>query len=389
MTADNKIFFDLETSIKNRGEKAIGKNKASPYCVENNIVYAGWSRGGFYSVGHEIPFRSGCTYIAHNIAFDLSHLMCNHSHWREAVFKKRIKIWDTMIVEYLLTGQRLTWASLDDLAFLYGGTQKDSRIKEYWEADIDTEDIPVEEILPYLEDDVKNLIIIEKGQRDLAEKLGMLPLIESQMEARLATIMMEFNGMSFDKLLAMQYAVALDRELDAVYVEQHKLMQDVFDCLPDCLNPNSNEQMSVYLFGGEFPTKQSLPQFNPDGSPIIYKTGQKKGLQKHKMETVMVAPGWGHVIHDPLDHSSVKNKKGFYTVNEETLKSLSNDNNNFADNALKIRELKKQISTYFRGYSDLVWPDGLIHGQLNHCQTATGRLSSSQPNLQNLSGKKS
>jgi len=56
---------------------------------------------------------------------------------------------------------------------------------------------------------------------------------------------------------------------------------------------------------------------------------------------------------------------------------------------LKMRELTKQISTYFDGYSNLVWSDGLIHGNLNHCQTATGRLSSSNPNLQNISNKES
>jgi len=51
---------------------------------------------------------------------------------------------------------------------------------------------------------------------------------------------------------------------------------------------------------------------------------------------------------------------------------------------LRHRELAKQVSTYYDGFRALKYPDGFIHGELKHCNTHTGRLSSSAPNLQNL-----
>ena len=37
----NYLVLDVETSIKNRGEKAIGKDKASPFCPDNQVVLVG------------------------------------------------------------------------------------------------------------------------------------------------------------------------------------------------------------------------------------------------------------------------------------------------------------------------------------------------------------
>jgi len=55
---------------------------------------------------------------------------------------------------------------------------------------------------------------------------------------------------------------------------------------------------------------------------------------------------------------------------------------------LEYRKLAKDINTYWKGVVKQYWPnDECIHGNLNHAVTNTGRLSSSNPNMQNLSGK--
>ena len=51
---------------------------------------------------------------------------------------------------------------------------------------------------------------------------------------------------------------------------------------------------------------------------------------------------------------------------------------------LKYRELSKQLSTYVQGLSKHIIGE-FIHGKLNHTSTVTGRLSSTSPNLQNIS----
>ncbi len=54
---------------------------------------------------------------------------------------------------------------------------------------------------------------------------------------------------------------------------------------------------------------------------------------------------------------------------------------------LKSRGLNKEIGTYYEGMLDKIYPDGMIRTSFNHISTSTGRLSSNNPNLQNISGK--
>lgn len=386
MTED-VVYLDTETSIKNRGEDAIGKNKASPFHPDNKICYTGWLRSSPDMYGmtpHGITSKvlpKEAVLVAQNVAFDLLHLLSfDEESWME--WAEKGVIWDVMLAEYLLTGQEMKWASLDELATIYGGTVKDSRIKEYWENDIDTEDIPAEEILPYLKQDVRNLKVIYEGQLKAAEELNMLPLIRSQMDARLATIIMEWNGMEFDKKEAL-------RQKKKLIVERDKLREEIIDWMytgvehssirKDQLNPSSSQQISAFLFGGDIPYTEDVPLVDQDGEPIRFKSGKRKGeIKTKKTKLTYTAKG---VL--PTTHTK-KGANGHYGVGDPILKKY---NIPIIRKILTLREYNKQINTYFDGYSQLVWPDGKIHGQLNHCQTNTGRLSSSQPNLQNVSGR--
>jgi DNA polymerase-1 len=50
-----------------------------------------------------------------------------------------------------------------------------------------------------------------------------------------------------------------------------------------------------------------------------------------------------------------------------------------------FREMHKDLSTYYDGYTKLVWEDGIIRPNYQNCATRTGRQSCTQPNLQNVS----
>lgn len=56
----------------------------------------------------------------------------------------------------------------------------------------------------------------------------------------------------------------------------------------------------------------------------------------------------------------------------------------FLDNLLELRGLKKMYTTYIEGWHDKVQDDGRIHGQFKIIGTTSGRLSSSEPNLQQI-----
>ena len=79
-----------------------------------------------------------------------------------------------------------------------------------------------------------------------------------------------------------------------------------------------------------------------------------------------------------------KTKTGQYVTSEEVLTQLQGKHEIVAD-ILAFRGLKKLLSTYIDNLPTLINPrTGHIHTSFNQCVTATGRLSSSDPNLQNI-----
>ena len=94
----------------------------------------------------------------------------------------------------------------------------------------------------------------------------------------------------------------------------------------------------------------------------------------------------GELLFDQLklDSKAKKSKTGQYATSEEVLVGLK-DRHEVVGLILNYRELKKLISTYISTLPSYISEkDGKIHTTYNQTVTATGRLSSSNPNLQNL-----
>ena len=94
----------------------------------------------------------------------------------------------------------------------------------------------------------------------------------------------------------------------------------------------------------------------------------------------------GEILFDKLRivEKAKKTKTGQYVTSEEVLQQLKNKHEIVAD-ILEHRGLKKLIGTYIEALPKLINPrTGHIHTSFNQTITATGRLSSSDPNLQNI-----
>ena len=93
----------------------------------------------------------------------------------------------------------------------------------------------------------------------------------------------------------------------------------------------------------------------------------------------------GELLFDKLklDTKAKKSKNGQYSTSEEVLLALK-ERHEIVGLILDHRELKKLISTYISALPTYIAKDGKIHTTYNQTVTATGRLSSSNPNLQNL-----
>ena len=94
----------------------------------------------------------------------------------------------------------------------------------------------------------------------------------------------------------------------------------------------------------------------------------------------------GEVLFDTLrlDSKAKKTKKGQYVTNEEVLEALRRKHP-IVGKILDYRGLKKLLGTYIDALPSLINPrTNHIHTSFNQTVTATGRLSSSNPNLQNI-----
>lgn len=94
----------------------------------------------------------------------------------------------------------------------------------------------------------------------------------------------------------------------------------------------------------------------------------------------------GTVIFEKLHLSDKpkKNNNGTYSTDESTLLDLA-DKHPIIDEILEYRAVRKLLSTYIEPFPAYIEPsDGKVHTTFNQALTATGRLSSSNPNLQNI-----
>ena len=94
----------------------------------------------------------------------------------------------------------------------------------------------------------------------------------------------------------------------------------------------------------------------------------------------------GEILFDKLKivEKAKKTKTGQYVTNEEVLQGLKHKHE-IVENILEHRGLKKLLGTYVDALPSLINPrTGHIHTSFNQTVTATGRLSSSDPNLQNI-----
>jgi DNA polymerase-1 len=376
------LVLDLETTIR----CPIGSNKASPFWKgvpnENEIAYEAVKLGNRKDGGVSTSVRGPrIVYgepedgyignnevkllVGHNLPFDVHHSLV--SKWRvDSDFKMLVgaNYWDTQLAEYLLSAQQNSYPSLDFVSKKYGLPVKDSKMKEYWNSGVDTPDIPEAEIVPYALQDVMNTEQVFLKQFEEVRDKGMLPLVKSQMAAIKMTTFMSYHGMYINKLVLWANKAELEKR-KVLFETTLKAFISTTD-YPEC-DYNSNKQLANLLFGGEikYQEKELVGK---------YKNGKDKFQTVTKVRKV---EGLGLKCEKEWISAA-----GNRSVDDEVLTELGHIR--AVDCVLQLRNMNKQISTYYEGIENLIMPDGMIHQQLNHVVTKTGRLSCTQPNLQNI-----
>ena len=159
-----------------------------------------------------------------------------------------------------------------------------------------------------------------------------------------------------------------DKALDKLYNDIEKPLVKVLSCM---------EKAGVICSGEELDRQgQVLSEALTELEKDIYElAGEHFNILSPKQ--------LGVILFEKLGLKAGKKTKSGYSTSAEVLEKLAPDNE-IVQKVLDYRTLSKLISTYILGLKGCIREDGRIHPTFNQTITATGRLSCTEPNLQNI-----
>lgn len=330
------VSADIETEglnpfDKNRRIISIALS-AEPESAYTSYVLDGWTPRHL-SIIKELLKRKDVVLVGHNIKFDLNWLRL------KLKIRPRVKLFDTMFAYYLLN-ENAKVKTLEALAAKY------TTMGDYKKG-LDRGDIK-----RWAKDDVLiyNGMDADAGRRlfdvfvPKLKRQGLLPLMTTAMEVLPVLSKMEVDGVYLDQKWAKQ----AQRKMFARMIENR---QEINDLARMRIDPDSPKSMSFLLY-----TKMQMPIefFTKKGAPSTGKEAVKRALE-------LVEPG---------------------SKNERILRAIQEE-----------KKDAKLLGTYFDPIPEWTAFDGRVHTNFRFGKqqddkgfggTVTGRLSSDNPNLQNI-----
>ena len=263
--------------------------------------------------------------VGHNIKFDIQVL---HKY----NVKVSSPIYDTMVAHYLINpDMRHNLDTLSESYLNYSPISIESLIGKKGKNQISMRDVSIDKITDYASEDA-DITLQLKSIFDKEIEVNNLGKIFYDIEIPMINVLseMETEGIKIDT----SYLEKLDKEFEE---DLEKLKKEIFKKSGEEFNLNSPKQLGEILFD------------------------KLKLVSKPK-----------------------KTKTGQYSTSEEVLSSLANDHKIIED-ILEWRSLDKLQNTYVKSLPNEVSSlTNRVHSSFNQTVTTTGRLSSNNPNLQNI-----
>ena len=318
------------------------------------------------------------TLVGHNICFDLNPLEWDHIPL----------IWDTALAHYMMMGQACGFPSLEDVAKYYGLGTKENTVSEMIKNGICPSVIPHEQLKEYCAQDVKLTLEVYNSQmRTLCamKDRRLLVLISQMMEWLWWTHTSSMTGIVVDRNELRKIVPKLQLDLVGIltkviyYMESRLAAASTFypDWEPKAeLSVTSPKQIYTMIFGGE------VDGFLLRNTGGVYKSGIKKGQPVLKKEPIPI-----HLSGIPGTHRfrAGTDEKNLLAILGSV--PMSSEDTEYIQNVLKYRDISKTLNTYLESYLEKSAITGMIHPQYKHVGTPTGRLSCTNPNIQNLKGE--
>ena len=263
--------------------------------------------------------------VGQNIKFDILAL-------RKYGVRVKGPLFDTMIAHYLLNPElRHGMDYLAETYLKYKTVPIEDLIGPKGKKQASMRTVPIEQIKEYAAEDADVTLRLKHYFAPLLKQEDVESLFfEMEMPLIYVLAEMEATGVKLDTEALKQSSEVLSQQLIA-------LEQSIYELAGQTFNINSTKQVGEILFD--------------------------------KLK---------------LDEKAKKTKTGGYSTSEEVLEKIRGKHP-IVGKLLEYRGIKKLLSTYIDALPALIHPEtGKIHTSFNQAVTATGRLSSTNPNLQNI-----
>lgn len=309
--------------------------------------------------------------VGFNLKYDL-HWLC-----RLGIDFSKKRLYCCQSSEFILRNQRIKYPSLQGTCETYGLSGKlDVVATDYWDKGFDTDQVPLDILSEYLAQDCQSTLEVFCYQQEfLKEHPHYKPIVQATNRDLAILQEMEWNGQFYNHERSGELAAKAKARSEAIIGELSRFA-DIHD---ENFNWNSGDHLSALLYGGILCLKRRVPSGT-------YKGGMRAGEVKHKWEEYqLVFPR----LVDPRKGTELK-KDGVYSVSGDNLKQLRprGIGKQIIKGLLELAEIEQTRSLYYEGIPKKMqyfgWEDSIVHGQLNQVVAVTGRLSSSNPNLQNI-----
>ena len=430
---------DVETSWQ-RNEN--GGYDPSPFHPDNILVSVGIN-DEYYFTNHSERVDKGCfkniqdtldkttLLVGHNIKFDLMWLL-------EAGFKYNGRVYDTMLGEYILNRGIRKSLTLEMCCRRRRIGSKDSSIKEYMDRGISFENIPVDVVEEYGKIDVqitRSLFDSQMADLRLDKNKNLLMTVKMMNEFLIVLATMERNGINID-------TTELDRvekefRAEFAYLKQ-KIDKIVYRQMGDTkINLSSPEQLSWLIYSAKPKDKKhwakifnvgidkstgknkrrpnySRQQFRnlvSDNTDVIHRTVaeqcigckgkgvikriKKDGSPFKNYSKCSECDGDGYIYTPMAKIAGFRQRpRSVYDIAESgfrtdrlTLTKIASEAEGefkeFIDAIVRHNAVDTYLNTFVEGLKNFTNEKGFLHPKFMQSITATGRLSSRDPNFQN------
>ena len=190
-----------------------------------------------------------------------------------------------------------------------------------------------------------------------------------------------------------------DLELEELSIYFGEILNIVYNVYPIMEKAFKEMDMEYLFYDVEMPLVEVLGSMEYEGMAVdknqLENIGNKfKEIISNLEEEIFTMAGekfninspkqLGVILFEKLELPVIKKTKTGYSTNADVLEKLR-DKHEIIDKITEYRQIVKLNSTYVEGLSNIINPiSGRIHSSFNQTITTTGRISSTEPNLQNI-----